>query len=350
MFVSEKNTFIMVTTILRLGQGLACGGYGVIIYSMVPQFFPDRVEEVFGYMELTGGIAISISPLIGMFLYEMVGAPFTFIYMSFIYLLMLIIICKFTDLSNSEKQISRSESIASEHIGLIDFLKNRRFLLTFMIFTTNSCGLYLITPILGDKVKELTGSMSSIGITFSMFYILYALTGILLGRAFKTHKINKRNLFLLSCLIISTAYLLLPFSKSLIFLQFLLLLIGFAEGLISIPFIPEAIEIGLTLYPNAFNKVSDSASGFWNIGFALAEFLGPLMGGYLGENYGFGTCTFSYGFLCGIVGVLYLILGRKGNDEERLIMDYEGMERGRVKFNSCEAGPYRCRPVFLKSI
>lgn len=349
MFVSEKNTFILVTSVLRLGQGLACGGYGVIIYSMVPQFFPDRVEEIFGYMELTGGIAIAISPLIGMFLYEVIGAPFTFIYMSFIYLIMVIIIYKFTDLNKSELQISRSESLASEHIGLIDFLKDRRFLLTFAIFTTNSCGLYLITPILGDRVKELTGSMHSIGITFSMFYVLYALTGILLGRAFKTHKINKRNLFLLSSFIISVAYLLLPFSNSLISLQFLLLLIGFAEGLIAIPFIPEAIEIGLILYPNAYNKVSDSASGFWNIGFALAEFLGPLLGGYLGENYGFGVCTFTYGFICAIVGGLYLVMGKKGK-EERLMMGYEGMEEGRVKFNSWDAGVYRCRPVFLKSI
>ena len=361
MLVREKNVFIVVTTLLRLMQGLACGGYAVIIYSMVPEYYPERIEEVFSYMELFTGLSTASAPLLGMFLFELIGAGLTFMAFSLVYLLLLVVLNRNmvfgkTDRDLAKKDMEETEEQHFSNLSTFELLKNRQYLVTFGIYTVNSTGFFVVNPILGERVKEITGAPTLIGVAFSVFCFCYAISGITLGQMFKKRKINKKMLFILSSLFLFSSYFLLGVTNDLENLMLALVLLGIGEALIIIPYIPEAIELGTNVYANEYGWVGDMASLFWNLGFAVGEFAGPIMGGSLTSAYGFGSCCLCYAFIvAGMLG-LYLVFGsvlsRYTSLDEKLLSNYAsfgGVNR-KAKFYSNEIGAFRSRPIFMKSI
>ena len=76
--VSEKTTIIAVSIALRLGQGSAAGMINTAAYSFASQAYPDRVDKVISLMEGVVGIGITVSPVMGSFVYQAVGFSKTF--------------------------------------------------------------------------------------------------------------------------------------------------------------------------------------------------------------------------------------------------------------------------------
>ena len=359
MMIQEKNIFIVVTILLRLLQGLACGGYSVIIYSMIPEHYPERIEEIFSYMELFAGISTAIAPLIGMLLYELVGSGFTFMIFSGVYLGLLVVVNR--NMINFQKDERKKRDIneGSHHhqnLSIMELIKNRQYIVTFGIFTINSIGIFVINPILGDRVKEMTGETTLIGLSFSIFCICYAIGGVSLAHAFKRHKLNKKLLFITSSIMLIIAYLILAFTDEFNYIFIIgLILIGLGEALSVIPYIPEAIELGVRIYPNDYGWVGDMASLFWNIGFALGEFVGPILGGSLTAAYGFTFCTILYALIAAGMLVIYLMFGSVLNRytqlNEKLLSSYASFQGERnAKFFSYDLPITRTRPVYLRSI
>ena len=75
---SKPATIISISVVLRLGQGSAAGMINTAAYSFASQAYPDRVDKVISLMEGVVGIGITISPLIGSFIYQAVGFSTTF--------------------------------------------------------------------------------------------------------------------------------------------------------------------------------------------------------------------------------------------------------------------------------
>ena len=357
MLIREKNIFIFVTCLLRLLQGLACGGYSVIIYSMVPEYYPDRIEQVFSYMELFSGLSTAFAPLLGMFLFQLVGSGFTFMIFSFAYLFLLVLINKNMQFKNEKKSSKELKSQGERNVSMWELIKNRQYMVTFAIYTINSIGFFVVNPILGERVKEITGETSYIGVCFSTYCICYAAGGISLGHLFTKYKLNKRFLLILASILLFLSYSLMGSTDDFSSLILSLIFLGFGEAFNLIPYIVEAIELGTNVYPNDHGWVGDMASLFWNIGFALGEFAGPIMGGSLTQAYGFSACVWIYAILvAGMLGI-YLIFGsvltRFTGLDERLLSEFAvfGGEGGsNAKFFTNEGRVVILRPVFLKSI
>lgn len=352
MLIKEKNIFIAVTTILRLVQGIACGSYSVIIYSLVPEYYPERIEEVYSYMELFSGISTSVSPLIGMLLYEFVGSGLTFMIFSLVYLVLLFIVNKNIRFSATENKQSEKKNL--NNLSITELLKNRPYLVAFGIYTVNSIGFFVVNPILGERVKEITGSTGLIGASFSIFSVCYAIGGVALGQFFKKYKLNKKSLFIVSSIMLFLSYSMLGFTNSFSNFVIALILLGFGEALCVIPYIPEAIELGLNVFPNDYAWVGDMASLFWNIGFAVAEFVGPILGGSLTSAYGFEFCVYCYALIVAAMLVIYLMFGsvwsRYTGLNERLLSSYAtfGNQRNAKFFTFDNEKPvFRAKPVFL---
>ena len=60
---------------------------------------------------------------------------------------------------------------------------------------------------------------------------------------------------------------------------------GFAQVFFTVPVIPEYIDSLDTLYGRG-EAVNEMASGLFNAGLAVSEFLGPILGGVLASNFG----------------------------------------------------------------
>jgi len=357
MLIPEKNIFIFFTCLLRLLQGLACGGYSVIIYSMVPEYYPERIEQIFSYMELFSGLSTAFAPLLGMFLYQLVGSGFTFMIFSCVYLFLLVIINRTMAFKSDKKSSEQLKSHYERNVSMIELLKNRQYLVTFAIYAINSIGFFVVNPILGERVRELTGETTYIGLCFSIYCLCYAIGGISLGHLFTKYKLNKKFLLILASILLFLSYSLMGFTDDFPSLILSLIFLGFGEAFNLIPYIVEAIEIGTNIYPNDHGWVGDMASLFWNIGFVFGEFVGPIMGGFLTQAYGFSACVWIYAIIvAGMLGI-YLIFGsvltRFTGLDERLFGEFAvfGGERERSeKFFTNEGKRRRMRPVFLKSI
>lgn len=355
MFIKEKNIFIVVATLLRLVQGLACGTYSVIIYSMVPECYPERIEEVFSYMELFTGISTSVAPLIGMILFQLFGSGITFMSFSVLYLLLLIMTnknIKFEGSASPGLKKIKSEGENYEGRSILDLIKNRQFIVGFGIYTINSIGFFVINPILGERVKQITGDVNLIGVSFFVFCGSYALGGIGLGQCFKKFKPNKKTIFVLSSIMIFLAYGLMGLTNSISYLLIALVLLGFGEAFCVIPYIPEAIELGINIFPEDYAWVGDMASLFWNMGFAIGEFVGPILGGSLTSSYGFEFCVIFYAFMVAGMLAVYLMFGsvlaRYTALDERMLSSYASFATGKgAKFFTHDNVIFRSKPIFL---
>jgi len=262
---------------------------------------------------------------------------------------------KFTKVEKSaaEKEEANDES---NRLSTWELIKNRRYLVTFGIFTVNSIGFFIVNPILGERVKEITGNSSLIGVSFSVFCICYAISGIALGQVFKKHKLNKKLLFIFSSIFLFLSYFLMGATDDIENLILSLVLLGIGEALCVIPYIPEAIELGTNVYSDEYGWIGDMASLFWNLGFAIGEFVGPIMGGSLTQAYSFSTCCFVYAMMVGTMLFLYVMFGsvftRFTGLDEKLLSNYASFAiyNKKAKFHTNEIGGYRSRPLFLKSI
>jgi len=76
--LEAKESIIIISIALRLGQGSASGMINTSAYGFASTAYPDSVEKVVSVLEGVVGIGITISPILGSFIYEYVGFADTF--------------------------------------------------------------------------------------------------------------------------------------------------------------------------------------------------------------------------------------------------------------------------------
>ena len=217
-------------------------------------------------METISGLATSLAPILSMFLYHLFGGELALIIFGAFYLGLCSVIIKKISLEGEEELKKEEDGDEIFEIAVWDLVRNREYCCTLVLYTVNSVGLFLLYPLLGDQLLLMTGSLDQLGISFALLSLLYTVVALLLGQLFTKYALNKRLLLLNSSILLFLAYYMLANTSSLFTFQLSLLIIGAAEALVSIPFIPEAMEIGFSIFPGQIGPVTDMASAFWNLG------------------------------------------------------------------------------------
>ena len=90
--IEEQNLTLTVGFILRFIQGASSAFVQTTCYSIATNEFPDRKEQIVGWVEALTGLGLNIGPIIGSTLYSLLGYEDTFfIYGSFLVFLSIII-------------------------------------------------------------------------------------------------------------------------------------------------------------------------------------------------------------------------------------------------------------------
>ena len=77
-YLENKLIIIICGICLRLLQGSASAMINTTSYSFAASAYPDNVDKVIGLLESTAGIGCVCGPVLGSFIYDLVGFQWTF--------------------------------------------------------------------------------------------------------------------------------------------------------------------------------------------------------------------------------------------------------------------------------
>ena len=294
--LSDNNSvFITIALVTRATQGIALGSCQTAAYAFVPEYWPEEIDFRIGLLEVTVGFGIGTGPLIGALIYSIWGYLAIYILPGVIIMVFGSVLAYFTLPLNKQKDQNEKE----ETLSLKKSFSHRDMVYNFFVLVVNYGGFTLIMPDLENKVISIGGSPQIASILFACNQVGYII-GIALLMVYKVK--NRKGIFFVAWLLSIVSLLLLGIDTFvLISDELVLVLIGmgtFVSGFVCafslVPFVSESISILHSIFPEKKSEVLDNmASGFFTAAISLAEFHGPLLGGYLSENFGFSKgCLF----------------------------------------------------------
>lgn len=327
-------SIIILSSLLRFIQGISLALVCSTIYSYVPMLFPTDLDRKYAMIEISLGGGMALGPVIGGFLYEYVYYTWSFGIMSILYTLVLVFLFPYilnfnlNDKTQEEQKKDETEmEMKTEPIKIRNIVKNRNFILTFLVFIFSYITYNLIQPGFSQHVHDYNGSEDTVGIIFGVGDLTYAFTGFLLLHFLSKIKIKRKYFFLfggtmsmISLLILGPEnYTYLP--KNLTVVAIGMGLIGFAQMFYTATLIPEFLDLLKEMDPNA--KGSDEmACGLFNASVATTEFFGNILGGILSDNFGFSRGMALYSLvLCAVLLAFAILRKYDGNVEETIEVD-----------------------------
>jgi len=308
VWVDSPFLCILISIIARSIQGVGIGGASSILYSYVPEKYPNSIEETYSFLEISTGSGVVFGSIFAGFLYEYTSYCFSFSMMALIYVVSSFVFVRSLNheievgrmvalLEAQDSEIQHSyQSLDSffdrkrdDDLSFSVIIKNRNFLLSFLCQIFCCTTATLLHPSFSEHVKTYGGSSQDIGLIFAACDIMYASTALFIFKHFI--RFGRKNLFLfggvvagLGLLIVGPEkYTFLPGSLYIVGLG--MALNGFAQVFFTVPVIPEYIETLENLYGRS-ESVNEMASGLFNAGLAVSEFIGPVLGGILANNFG----------------------------------------------------------------
>ena len=306
-WVESPFLCIAISIAARAIQGVGIGGASSILYSYVPEKYPNAVEETYSFLEIATGSGVVFGSIFAGFLYEYTSYQFSFVAMALIYVASSII---FVRSLNQEIEAGRMAALMEpfdpeihsyqsldyfyfrkkdDDMSLRVIMTNRNFILAFLCQIFCNATVTLIQPSFSEHVKTYGGSSQDIGIIFAACDITYASTALFIFKHFI--RFGRKKLFIFGGVIAAIGllivgpekYTLLPGGLGTVGLG--MAFNGFAQVFFTVPVIPEYIDSLDILYGRG-EAVNEMASGLFNAGLAVSEFIGPILGGILASNFG----------------------------------------------------------------
>jgi len=345
----ESPFLCMITAIIaRSIQGIGMGGASSILYSYVPEKYPNRIEETYSLLEIATGSGVVFGSIFAGFLYEYMSYSCSFILMGLIYAIASII---FVRILNSEIETGRMEallqafgndSVNSQHSfdGFFDrkqeddlsygvIFKSRHFLLVFLCQIFCCATTTLVHPSFSDHIKSYGGSSQDIGLIYAACDVTYASTALFIFKHFL--KFGRKKLFLFGGVIASLGLLIVGPEKytflpeSLFIVGLGMAFNGFAQVFFTVPLIPEYIDALESIYGKKEN-INEMASSMFNAGLAISEFTGPILGGILANNFGVGRGMSLYAIMLVLYLRVYWSFGSDNNVRKKKNLSTKNFE------------------------
>lgn len=277
-YIANRNTFIVMSFISRLFQGVGMGLLYTLSMAHLPILFPETLIKKIGYLEITTALGIGLGPLIGSGLNYAGGTLMMYGGISGILLIETII----TPFYYPHIELNHEED--KDH-KFFKQIYNRDIIINFFAFVFSVWNITFLMPGIALRVKELGGTEIQTSILFVIMQLSYIIGCYSVG-FYPDINYQTILIFAFGCNLVA---FFLYYFDSLITLGIGFLISGFPQAMISIPNIPANIKSLEERFPNNNNSQlhSNLASGIFNAALAMGEFLGPIIGGGLGEELGF---------------------------------------------------------------
>ena len=324
----------------RALHGFGAGTVAIIVYSLVNSISEkEEAQLALGYLELVWSCGVALGPIISSFFYYLGGysLPFYFVSVLLAVSVYFVRVLKVVDSEDKGKKegdndgkdrennlethdaetspttklnsslLSESSSLSSlKEIGnFFDYFSDSDTVVSLIAVLLNIIGLTFFFPSLTNHL------MKNFGLSVSSSSLFFAIgmgsTFVVLN--FLNHIIRVLGLYgtsALGILMIAVGdfcvYPVNPLPQSLIIIISGLAISGGSSAPLNVPAVLILDEILSNSHPKLHKFiVSDIASTLYNVGISLGDFLGPILGGYISDNFGFkSSCLFisgvSFGF------------------------------------------------------
>lgn len=304
--------FVFIALLSRTTQGIAVSCYQTAAYTYIPEYWPEEIDLRIGLLEMTVGFGIGTGPLIGAFLYNLFG------YSSVFHVPGIIIgfcgsILAYYILPNDNKKEQEGEP---ETLSIMESFSDRDMWYCFLVLVIDYGAFTLIMPEMENKIIFLGGRPETASFCLACSQLGYILCIVFLIYS----KFDKRRfLFFMANFLAFIGLVFLGFDElvpisnnlALVFITIGIFFLGVVAGFSLIPNISENLFILQKIFPNKAQNLKDNmASGIFGAAIALSEFHGPIIGGFLSDNYGFSKSCLIYSLFVLLFFILYAFHGR----------------------------------------
>lgn len=296
------GVFITMCFILRFVQALGCCANQTASFSLCAQEFRDTVGTIFGMGEVFVGLGFMCGPAIGGVLYGIGGFVLPFAVIGGI--IIGITVMNYWIVPTDSVVPDQTQQTGNK-MSLFKLFKSYSTIVNCFTIVIAAMIWSILDPTLEPHLEEFNLSSELIGLLFLLMAAVYAIASPFWGRI-SDKMTDSRPILVIGCLMSSGGMLLLGPSTLLGFQQddnilwlnvVSLVIIGIADSAAIIPTFDLLFKIaedrGFENNINTFGIIS----GVWASMYALGDFLGPAVGGFLLDEIGFQSMTTYIAFL-----------------------------------------------------
>ena len=305
IFVSNLNILMIIIFSLRILHGCCSAIIGTLVYSLTILLADkDSTQSSLGKLEIAWAVGCSSGPLFASFFYNIGGYSLPFIASG---------MCLYISVYLSRQVDAKilKEDDENEDDGNINYLRYFFYKEIFLILIGFSICMINVTFYFPCLTYHLTNNYSVSVSIASLFFITPVIPYIIILQ-FLDSISAKFGIYLtftfgliLSGISSLFIYPVPPFPHSLFFIIIGFLMIGTGSVPVFIP--------GLVMLSRNIKKIdkkidemsaNDIASAINNLCVELGDFLGPILGGFLTDKFGFSVCC----FLVSMLGIFYALI------------------------------------------
>lgn len=318
-YVQDKVLFLTYSYTLRVLEGVAEAASWSAVFSMLLTMFPDNVATVYSFTEASFSFSEMVGPTVGAIFYSIGGFVLPFEICGVLCLVtgLLTILVIPSDPKSVRSEVLHEDSILNNNkdsnpghqTQLLPVLKNLDVILalTGTVFAASVQG--LLEACLEPYLEQFHLSITKIGLTFLALSVPYFMASPLWGYCCD-HLVSPEyvqvvgtTIILIGFVVFGPApYLPLHANYPMLVIGLAFLGIGTAAGLVAS--FSGAQKAALMRQDMSNTQIYTAISGIWTSSFALGNFIGPSLGGFLFDFIGFRSTTFVFQ----MIGVVMLFL------------------------------------------
>ncbi|RKO88870.1 major facilitator superfamily domain-containing protein [Blyttiomyces helicus] len=283
----------------RMGQGISGGISWTIGFCMLADIFPaSELGGVMGQALSANTLGFLVGPPLGGILFDWYGFTAPFLFCSALALIdlagRLFIRPKVTSINYDAPEDTEERSpLISDHTrsaspssssrtNMIELLCDPQVLCTCTTIVLGATAFSGIEPTLPIYLEEVFGaSPSTVGLLWIAIIVPNAVVGIYAGHASDKH--GRKVVSAIGLLLFGLATPLLAYADNIILLVIALALFGATNAAVMTPALPEMAEFVHTRGGGAFAQ----AYALFNMSYSCGMLVGPIVGSFLVEMYGF---------------------------------------------------------------
>ena len=305
IFVSNLNILMIIIFSLRILHGCCSAIIGTLVYSLTILLADkDSTQSSLGKLEIAWAVGCSSGPLFASFFYNIGGYSLPFIASG---------MCLYISVYLSSKVDAKilKEDDEKEDDGNINYLRYFFYKEIFLILIGFSICMINVTFYFPCLTYHLTNNYSVSVSIASLFFITPVIPYIIILQFLDSisAKFGIYLTFTFGLILSGISSLFIfpvpPIPHSLFFIIIGFLMIGTGSVPVFIP--------GLVMLSRNIKKIdkkidemsaNDIASAINNLCVELGDFLGPILGGFLTDKFGFSVCC----FLVSMLGIFYAVI------------------------------------------
>ncbi|KAF2882673.1 hypothetical protein ILUMI_23497 [Ignelater luminosus] len=289
-FIEDYYAFTTFCLLIRGLEALGASAFSTASYVLVVHSFPENIGSVLGILETFVGLGMSVGPAVGGMLYSVGGFDLPFFVLGVTMILVIPLTIYLLPPINDVAVSGKGQSV-------FKLIKVPAVAVTSLIVVVASSTWAFLDPTLEPHLRQYVLSPQQIGLIFLLFSALYGIFSPIWG--WVADKVNSHWSMMVWGLAFSTVSLLMlgpcpyiPFLENSLWLDVVALCtLGITVALVLLPTFQGILKSAIAGGCEDSLPTYSLVAGVWSCMYSLGEVIGPSLGGFILEHYGFPVCS-----------------------------------------------------------